>query len=452
MVGAGWVCVCTALTCGIDAPLAATLPVPIAPAVPPAQSPAPSDWTTYHHDSRRTGYLPGLPDPRRLSIAWSTPLDGAVYAEPLVVNERVLVATENDSIYSLDAETGRIVWHTRLGTPVPLAELPCGNIDPLGITGTPVYDPAAGLLFAVAEVTGPAHVLVGLDVRTGEVRLRRSADSPGMTPGAQQQRAALALFGGRVYVAFGGLYGDCGDYHGWVVASATNGRGPLLSYRVPTARRGGIWAPPGPVIDETGDLYVSVGNGAAVAGRWDHSDSVLRLSPTLALQDAFAPARWRSDNLFDRDLGSLAPVLLPDGQVFIAGKSGVGYLLRGDTLGGVGGEQVAKDVCHAYGGAAVVGTTVFLPCNEGLQQIEIGPGANFRLGWRNAQVPGSPVVGGRTVYAIDPSGTLYALEIETGKVRASVSVGATSRFATPTLYRDRIFVGTMEGITAVAGS
>jgi outer membrane protein assembly factor BamB len=410
----------------------------------------PSDWPTYHRDPARSGYVPDAADPGTLAIAWSTALDGAVQAEPLVVNGQVIVATENDSIYALDAQSGAVTWHTRVGDPVPLRSLPCGNIDPLGITGTPVYDPATGLVFAVAEVEGPGHVLVGLDVRTGEVRVRRGLDVPGMTPATHQQRGALALSGGRVYVVFGGLYGDCGDYRGRVVAATTDGNGPLLSWAVPTRREGGIWAPPGPAIDAGGRLYVSVGNGAAEKGAWDHSDSVLRLSPSLELQDGFAPERWTRDNASDADLGSLGPVLLPDNRVFVAGKAGIGYLLRADALGGVGGELWQGPVCHAYGGAAVAGSTVYLPCTEGLQQLRVG--TSVTRGWRADGLTGSPVVGGHTVYALDHDGTLHALDADTGRPRATIRVGRTARFATPTLAGDLVLVGTLTGITAVRGA
>jgi outer membrane protein assembly factor BamB len=393
-----------------------------------------------------------MPDPHQLVVAWNTTLDGAVYAEPLVVGGHVLVATEGNSVYSLDARTGQIEWRTNIGEPVPRSTLPCGNIDPLGITGTPVYDPATGLVFAVAEVRGPAHVLVGMDVRTGKAAVRRSADPVGMEPVAHQQRAALILSNGIVYIAYGGLFGDCGNYHGWVVGSRTDGSGSLLAYQVPTQREGGIWAPSGPSVDATGRLYVSVGNGAETSSDWDHSDSVLRLSPTLKLEDGFAPDQWKQDNLRDADLGSLGPVLLPGGSLFIAGKSGIGYVLHSDALGGVGGQVVEEPICHAYGGAAVVGSIVFVPCNEGLQQLQVGPDGSLTLGWQANQVPGSSVVGGHTVYSLDRGGTLHALDIETGQARATVSVGPTTRFATPTLFQDRVFIGTLTGIVAVTGS
>ena len=121
-----------------------------------------TDWTTYHANNLRTGYIPDTPDPHSLSKIWSTQLDGSVYAEPLVVGNRIIVATEGDSLYALDPKTGSVQWHTNVGTPVSLSSLPCGNIDPLGITGTPVYDPATGLVFAVAEISGPAHILICL--------------------------------------------------------------------------------------------------------------------------------------------------------------------------------------------------------------------------------------------------------------------------------------------------
>ncbi len=439
---------------------AITTPAPITPLVlSPTSTPSPvpavnsADWTTYHYNNSRAGYLASEPDPQSLTRAWSTRLDGAVYAEPLVVGGRVLVATDGDSLYSLDARTGQVQWHTNVGKPVPLAQLPCGDIDPLGITGTPVYDPATGLVFAVAEVSGPSRVLVGVDITTGQVKVRRRVDPAGMETAPHQQRAALALSGGMVYIAFGGLDGDCGNYHGWVVASRTDGQGPLLAYQVPTTREGGIWAPAGPAVDAAGDLYVSVGNGEATSGDWDHSDSVLRLSPTLQLEDGFAPQQWPQDNASDADLGSLGPMLLPGGLIYINGKSGLAYLLHSDALGGVGGQALVKPVCTAFGGAALVGMVLFVPCTDGLRQVQVGPGVSLTLGWQApAQVTGSPVVGGHTVYSLDPRGTLYALDIDSGNVRTRVSVGATSRFATPTLYQGRVLVGTLTGVIAVTAS
>ncbi|GAC1436186.1 MAG: hypothetical protein NVSMB65_10240 [Chloroflexota bacterium] len=410
-----------------------------------------ADWTMYHANPARTGFLAGLPDPRRLTTLWTARLDGAVYAEPLVVAHHVLVATENDSIYALDARTGRVQWRLSAGSPVPRSALPCGNIDPLGITGTPVYDPRAGLVYVVAEVAGPAHVLLGVDVATGRLKVRRAVDPPGADPSALQQRGALAFAGARVYIPFGGLWGDCGAYHGWIVASRADGTGGMMTYQVPTAREGGIWATPGPVIDARGNLYVTVGNGAATQGAWDHSDAVLRLSPDLRLQDAFAPSSWAADNAADLDLGSMGPVLLPNGLLYANGKTGQGYLLRARALGGIGGGIQTVGGCTAFGGAAVRGSSFFVPCDEGVQQLTVTAAGRLVKGWRQPVAAGSPVVGGQTVYTLNPgAGMLYALDAATGRLRASLGVGATSRFATPTLFERTVLVGTLTGIVAAA--
>jgi outer membrane protein assembly factor BamB len=102
--------------------------------------------------------------------------------------------------------------------------------------------------------------------------------------------------------------------------------------------------------------------------------------------------------------------------------------------------------------AAVVGSVLYVPCTDGLRQVRAGPGAQLSLGWRApGAVSGSPVVGGHTVYSLDPAGgTLYALDADRGTVRASAPVGQTSRFASPTLAGGLVLVGTMTGVVALA--
>ena len=139
------------------------------------------DWPTYHGQPARTGVAatgPALGHVRRL---WTATVDGAVYAEPLVARGKVIVATENDSVYALDAATGQQLWRAQLGTPVSGGDLPCGNIDPSGITGTPVIDPAAGVLFAVTFQRFE-HRLEALDLASGHVRWQRPIDPPGADP------------------------------------------------------------------------------------------------------------------------------------------------------------------------------------------------------------------------------------------------------------------------------
>src|SRR5689334_12673924 len=103
-----------------------------------AQAPGPaSAWPEYGQNAGRTGVAAGLPAAGRLSQRWTARLDGAVYDQPLIVGSTVIAATENDSVYALNESAGTVAWHTHLGTPVPSSSLPCGDIDPLGITGTP---------------------------------------------------------------------------------------------------------------------------------------------------------------------------------------------------------------------------------------------------------------------------------------------------------------------------
>jgi outer membrane protein assembly factor BamB len=419
--------------------------------MPSPTSPVPPDWPVYHGDGARTGLASAFPIlGAALVQAWSTTLDGAVYGEPLGVGGRVIVATEGDSVYALEPGTGQVGWRQHLGTPVPLSSLPCGDIDPLGISSTPVYDPASGSLFVVAEVAGPQHVLYALDAATGALRWSRGVDLAGDDPRTHQQRAALALANGYVYIGFGGLDGDCGAYRGEVVGVPTSGSGTTIAYRVPVAREGGVWATGGPVLDDQGNLYVSTGNGSSTT-TYDGSDSVLELTPTLQLISRFAPARWAQDNSTDADLGSLSPVLAPGGWVFIAGKSGIGYVMHQGALGGIGGEISSAPVCTAFGGAAQSGSTVYVPCSSGLRMVQISSGGVIQAGWQTAtDATGPPVIGGGAVWSISiASGVLYALAPSDGGVLARISVGPVPHFDSPTLWDGLVLVGTLSGLAAI---
>ena len=457
--------VSVAMLVGLFAVVACGSPGPVSPTRPSAGHASSAvgisvrlgrDWPTYHAEPTRAGLLPDGPDPSGPTVAWHTPLDGAVYASPLVVGGRLLAATEAGSLYALDAATGAVLWRAHLADPVPGSALPCGDIDPVGITGTPVYDPTSGEVFAVALGAGVVHTLFGVDVANGRIAQQRVADAPGSEPGTQLQRGALLLSRGMIYIPYGGNYGDCGQYLGRVVAAPTAGIGPLLDFAVPTTREGGIWAPPGPTALMNGDLLVTTGNGEAVNGEWDHSDSALRLSADLRLRDGFAPVGWAQENSEDADLGSTGPVLLPDGhQLLVAGKGGGIYLLNIDALGGVGGQRAQLTGCESYGGATVrpgPGSTAqaYLPCQSGLLQVLIGPDQLTR-GWQApGTITGSPILVGHTVWSAQPDGTLDALDAADGHLRATLNIGAVSRFATPAASGTALFLPTLDGITAVA--
>lgn len=410
-----------------------------------------SDWITFQHDNARTGVAQEIARPGTLSVAWRAELDGAVYGQPLLLGGTLIAATENDSVYGLARSDGHVLWRTGLGHPVPLSELPCGNINPLGITSTPAYDPATGSLFVLAETEGRHHLLAALDPATGAVRWKRYAEPTAGSAADAQQRAALTTAFGHVYIAFGGLAGDCGDYVGSVVAVPAGGSGNQLTYSVPTPRRGGIWTPGGLVVHGN-TLLAAVGNGAQT-GSYDGSDSVLALTPDLRRADYFAPAGWSRDNASDLDLGSMSPAVV-DGYVLIAGKRGVAYLIRPGHLGGIGGQLSDTQLCAAYGSAAVDGTKAYLPCSGGIRAVNVNAQTVSVLWQADPQTAyDSPAVGGGAVWSMnDGAGVLYALDQSTGQVLAQVAVGPSPHFASPTLAAGRAYVGTMSGVVAVAES
>ena len=213
--------------------------------------------------------------------AWdSATLDGDVYGEPLAVVGHVIAATEGNSVYALDASTGTQVWRAQLGAPVNGDSLPCGNINPSGITGTPIADVSSNTLYTVAFLAqGTHHELFALDLTNGAVKWHRPVDPPGLAGRVEQQRGALAVGGGRVYVPFGGLLGDCGSYKGAVVSVALDGQGDLTSYVVPTTREAGIWHPGGPVVAPNGDLFVSTGNSES-SGKFDSATPSFASTPS----------------------------------------------------------------------------------------------------------------------------------------------------------------------------
>jgi polyvinyl alcohol dehydrogenase (cytochrome) len=433
------------------APSERVISSPPASASASAAALAEGDWPTYHHDNARTGVAPGFPAAGTPTVAWTAPLDGAVYGQPLVVAGTVFAATENDTVYALDPVTGKPTWQRHLGTPVPRGALPCGDIDPLGITSTMVYDPATRLVFALAETSGGHHTLYGLDAATGEVRVTRAAEPPEGDPIAHQQRGALNLLDGKVYISYGGLYGDCGKYFGSVVAVPTVGDAPAVAYAIPTSREAGIWAPGG-AVEQGGRLLYAAGNGESTAA-YDGSDSVLALTPDLRLADRFAPSSWADDNAHDLDLGSMSPAAV-GGFVFIAGKRGTGYVLRADRFGGVGGQVAQADVCKAYGGSAVSGDVVYVPCLDGPRAVRVDQGGQPHVLWHaTVAARGSPVLGGGALWVVDyQAGLLYLLDPGTGAVRAKLSIGPAPHFASPTLAGGQGYVGTLTGVVAIRPS
>lgn len=415
-------------------------------------------WPTYHRTSGRSGVAPQSISPP-LHQAWTNPLDGAVYGEALYIDGMVVVATENDSVYGLSLKTGHAIWRKHLGTPESAADIHrtqpdyCGDVLPLGITGTPAYDAATGSVFVVAETLGGHHQLWALNASNGHRRWHKSMDVvKGREIRTEQQRSALLVSGGRVFTSYGGLSGDCGNYVGYITSTPTTGHGKTTHYSVPTAREAGMWSPAGPVAGANGNIYVASGNGAELHGKWDKSDSVTELNPVSMHRLAvFAPAGWRSDNINDADLGSSSPVPLPAvKRLVIGGKSGHVYLLK-PSLRGVGGQVTTTTGCQAFGGAAHRGHLVLLPCNDGVRAMKVGK-HSMRWLWRSSAV-GSPIIAGNRAYVADYSAKqLTVLSLSDGHVLDSIGTGHLTHFPSPTLVGNHVLVTSLDGITDFRGA
>ncbi|HEY2427970.1 MAG TPA: PQQ-binding-like beta-propeller repeat protein, partial [Acidimicrobiales bacterium] len=422
---------------------------------PPAGAP---NWAVYHGGPAAEGATTAGPSGRTPpAAAWNAHVDGQVYAEPVAAAGVVIVATESDVVSALDATTGAVRWSTTLGPPVKASTLPCGDIAPtVGVTSTPAVDPAAGVVHVLAFIRGAGHQLITLDLATGAVRSRVAADPPGLSPAVEQQRAALALANGRVYVAYGGLYGDCGAYKGAVVSfpvaaldapAATSA--PRQSWVTTASREAAVWGVSGPTVMPDGSLFISTGN-AGTGTTFDGGDAVVHLSPGLTQLDVFAPVNWRTLATTDQDLGSSSPIPVA-GKLVQAGKAGVAYLLDPAHLGGVGGQLAQLQVCdRVWGGAAAASGVAYLPCRAGVVAVAVS-GSSERVLWRSAAFDaGGPVLAGGSVWVPDlGGGDLVALDAATGKERSRVHVGPLAHFATAGLGAGHLVVATLSG-TVVA--
>jgi hypothetical protein len=419
-------------------------------------------WTTYHGDLARSGVDASEPSLNPIRPAWSNGLDGqAVYGQPVVADGRVFVATEGDDVYALDARRGLILWSHTVGVPLShvAANVGCGDIDPLGVTSTPAVDISRNTVFFVAEVSTNGglpvhHELVGYNVFTGQQTISANAD-PTLPPGENvkqlQQRAALAVANGRVYVAYGGLAGDCGTYHGWVVGvDESASRATVQFNTTPTSTGGAIWAGGGgPSVDRFGDVYVVTGNpnnGSYVAGSF--GDAVVKLDPNLTFLASFHDPAASAGS--DEDFGTGDALLLPNGDVFTAGKSHIGYLLN-SSLGEI---RAIPGVCGSDpdGGATydAADNTVYVPCRgQGIQPVNL---SSFTVGPMAGNAQGSPILVAGQLWAADYQGTLFEQISANGSVEQRPhTVHTMPTFATPSAADGLILLGTVSGIEAFDG-
>jgi hypothetical protein len=389
-----------------------------------------------------------------------------VYGQPLVAGGKVIAATESNRVVALDPSSGKVLWTVSLGSPVSniSAVAGCGNIDPLGVTSTPVIDPAAGIVYVVGEVSSGNsvnavhHQLEGIRLSNGSVTLSQNVDPPfrsGEGPAQLLQRASLVLANRRVYVSYGGNYGDCGHYRGWVVGVATSGAADKVSFEVASDGEGGaIWQSGGaPAVDASGNVYVTTGNANPdpPEGGPDpkkYTESAVKLSPDLKPLASFKDTVAGGDE----DLSTGNPVLLPDGTVFVAGKTDVGYVLRQSDLSQ---KAAIKGICGSDpdGGPAYDRTTnrIFVPCRGGgIQVVDLSGNATREV---LSGANGPPILVGTSVWALQYNdGTLSEYDAASGKRLQSVSVGSSvPNFTSPSFGLGLLLVGTSKGVTALHG-
>jgi hypothetical protein len=314
----------------------------------------------------------------------NTAITGPVYAQPLYLGgagtsqpDTVVVATATNRVYALNATTGAEVWaNMQYGAPITSKLDITGSnqpLNPMGVVGTPVIDPATRTLYfsAMTNVSnGARHRIHAVDLSNGMEKTgwpvivetaATNADVGAFKAPDQNQRAALAVLGGRLFVPYSGHIGDAGPYHGWVVGVSTTAPTDVKTWAT-RATGGGIWGTSGIASDGTSIFFVT-GNTMAAAnggsfmapGNYGDGESVFKLSPSLtristmgASTDFFMPSDWGPLDNGDTDLGGTGIILFdvpgatPSGLILALGKDGYAYLLNRANLGGENATPLAK--------------------------------------------------------------------------------------------------------------
>ena len=309
------------------------------------------------------------------SMDATMPFSGSMWASPLYVENgpngkgAFIVATTGNQVLALDETDGHTVWMTSIGS-APAANqssgAKCGNIHPLGIISTPIIDLNARRVYVAGaigttEISGhQIHALSlddGTDVTSGGwpvdvTKLAAGSTSFGSMVAYQNQRAALTLVNGILYVAYGGHSGDCGEYHGWVIAVDTTDATKTGAW----ATQGdgeAVWAPGGLPSDGS-SVFAVTGNNTGLTAPTTHLDSeeVVRLTGMAMVdrssnKNIFYPTRWQAmDGTNDYDLGASnalyleVPGATPSKYVIALAKDGHMYMLDAGNLGGLGGQVV----------------------------------------------------------------------------------------------------------------
>jgi hypothetical protein len=369
--------------------------------------------TTNRNDNARDGQnlnetilTPSNVNSTQFGKLFSQSVDGMVYAQPLYVpsvaisglgtHNVVFVATEHDSVYAFDADNNTGInasplWHSSFIDPakgvttVPNSDVTCEQIVPeIGITSTPVIDPATQTLFVLVttkENGSYVQRLHALNITTGQ----EQADSPvviqaqvkGSGGGSQNgiisfdtkvqgQRPGLLLVNGNIVIAWAS-YCDERVFHGWIMSydETRLSQNGLINVTA-DGTDGGIWQSGTGIASDGKHIFVAVGNGTydGPQGGKDFGDSIIKLSTNIKQQgsfDYFTPYNQAKLSETDTDVGSGGVLLLPDQGsgaphqhlLVQVGKTGSIYLIDRDHMGGYNpknNHQIVQDMENAIGG------------------------------------------------------------------------------------------------------
>ena len=339
--------------------------------------------------------------------AFAATVEGNVWASPLYASNgpggkgAFIAVTTSNNVYAIDETTGAKLWTKSIGTAAGKTGAGCGNIAPLGIISTPVIDGATRTLYVAGAIGNndgiQRHEVHALDLETGMEKTGWPIDVSGTKSGnttfdtkSANQRSALSLVNGKLYVAYGGHVGDCGPYHGWVMAFDT--ANPTTKGAWTTLGQGeAIWAAGGLASDGTSIFAVTgnhtpFGNYAPDRTTTD-SEAVVRLTGLAQVtrneQNMFFPTGWKDMDSKDADFGSSNPMYItvpgstPSNLVAALAKDGKFYLLNAANLGGMGGSVSVVNLAVASGAMSIKtspasfksakGTHVVLSTDDGAQ-------------------------------------------------------------------------------------
>jgi hypothetical protein len=486
---------------------------------------------TYHNDIARDGrnlnetvLTTGNVNTTQFGKLFSYPVDGRIYGQPLYVpnvsipnqgtHNVVYVVTENDSIFAFDADglQSTPLWQLSFlssgVTPInEVTQIGCNNLGgQVGITSTPVFDPATNGIYLVASTAETAgsttnfvqrlhalNIATGTELTGSPVVIQASVAGTGagsstvtFNPLMENQRAGLLLLNGVVYIAWAS-HCDILPYYGWLMGyNDTSLQQVSVLNTNPNGSKGGIWQGGGaPAVDESNNMYIETGDGLfdTNTGGEDIGDSFLELTTNSApaVTDYFTPSDQGTLDSENEDLGSCGPTVLPDQPgstphlVVGCDKLGKIFVLNRDDMGGYNpsGDNIFQEISGslASGARSVAAywqnNVYFVSVNDFLKQFRLYNGmlstTPVAQGLDNVSYPGAtPSISANgssnaivwvlnnSNYATGGPAILYAYDAANTANRlysstqnaSRDSAGAAVKFTVPTVANGKVYAPT----------